>query len=152
LLPDTPAYEAVLAAVGEGPPIGVPTAVLSEITYGISRFAGRNAALLDAQAWLGGLFDDGLLTALPLTASGAEVAGELRAERHVPPSGGPGRKSPKTERRVGWVLDLLIASTAWVHGYDIVTRNLRDFECIAELLPAPDEDSRLLVSEPAFAP
>lgn len=152
MLPDTPAYEAVLAAADEGMPIGVPTAVLSEISYGIRRLAEGNAAFLDAYAWLEGLFEDGLLRALPLTASGAEVAGALRAERHVPPSGGTGRKSPKTERRVAWMLDLLIASTAWVHGYDMVTRNLSDFECIAELLPTPHEDSRLLVNEPAFAP
>ncbi len=40
-------------------------------------------------------------------------------------------------------MDLFIAATVWVHGYDLVTRNVGDFERIAELLPAPDAESRL---------
>ncbi len=140
----------MLAAAADGAPISVPTAVLTEVSYGVMRFAEGNAALLDAYAWLRGLLEDGLLRALPLNASGAEVAGELRAAHPLPPSGGSRRKAPKTDRRVAWMLDLLIAGTAWVHGHDVVTRNVRDFEAIAGLLPVPDEDARLLVSEPAF--
>jgi predicted nucleic acid-binding protein len=45
-------------------------------------------------------------------------------------------------------MDLFIGATVWVHGYDLVTRNLRDFERIATLLPSPDADSRLLVIQP----
>jgi predicted nucleic acid-binding protein len=88
------------------------------------------------------------MVVLPLTADAAEVAGALRAQQGVPPTGTRRRKGSRGEQHVGWMMDLFVAATAWVHGYDLVTRNVGDFERIAELLPAPDAESRLQVSHP----
>lgn len=45
-------------------------------------------------------------------------------------------------------MDLFIAATAWVHGYDIVTYNVDDFTRIAALLPSSDPETTLEVRHP----
>jgi predicted nucleic acid-binding protein len=152
LVPASPAYDAVLAAAESGAPVGVPTPVLAEVSYGVARSAARLPALIETHAWLGELIASGLLVALPLTAVAAEVAGELRAHARIPPAGSARRGRAKAEQRVGWVMDLMIAATTWVHGYDIVTRNARDYERIAELLPVGDRGIRFAVVAPDFPP
>jgi predicted nucleic acid-binding protein len=124
--------------------------VLSEISFGVARAADRNPSLVDAHNWLLDLLNTGLLESLPLTTEAAEIAGELRAQQPTPPTDGRKRDASKPEQRVGWVLDLFVGATAWVHGCDIVTFNNHDFERIARLLPAADDDSRLLVASPTF--
>jgi predicted nucleic acid-binding protein len=88
------------------------------------------------------------MVVLPLTAEAAEIAGELRAQQAFPPTSTRRRKGSRGEQHVAWIMDLFIAATVWVHGYDLVTRNVGDFERIAELLPAADAESRLHVIHP----
>jgi len=45
-------------------------------------------------------------------------------------------------------MDLFIAATAWMHGYDIVTYNISDFAMIASLLPAASPRTSLQVHHP----
>lgn len=150
MVPDGPAYAAVIRAADAGLPIAVPTVVFSEVSYGVKLASGRNPALVMNYEWLLGLIADALLQPLALDIEAADVAGELRAMQPIPPTTGTKRTTEKPERRAGWVLDLFVAATAWVNGCDVVTRNRRDFERIAELLPVLDEDDHLQVSEPVF--
>jgi predicted nucleic acid-binding protein len=149
-VPDSPAHDAAIAAAVDGLPIAVPTPVLSEVAFGVAQRADIQPALVNQYEWLLDLIERSILQPLPLTVLAASVAGELRARQPAPPTGDRKRGRAKPEQRVGWFLDLMIAATAWVHGCDIVSRNTADFERIAELLPAPDDDSRLLATPPAF--
>ncbi len=45
-------------------------------------------------------------------------------------------------------MDLFIATTAWVHGYDVVTHNVDDFQTIASMLPSRDPGTALAIYRP----
>lgn len=70
---------------------------------------------------------------LTFGTSAAAVAGEIRALQPFPPSTTKARRS-KAESRVAWLLDVEIASTAWVAGFDIASDNATDFEAVADAL------------------
>jgi predicted nucleic acid-binding protein len=125
----------------------MPSVVISEIVFGLDRTGLREPRALTHKNWLLDLIERTVVV-LPLTADAAEIAGELRAKQALPPTAGRRREGSRGVQRVAWIMDLFIGATVWVHGYDLVTRNLRDFERIAALLPSPDADSRLLVIQP----
>jgi predicted nucleic acid-binding protein len=101
----------------------MPSVVISEVVFGLDRTGLREPRALTHKNWLLDLIERTV----------------------VVPTAGRRREGSRGEQRVGWIMDLFIGATVWVHGYDLVTRNLRDFERIAALLPSPDADSRLLV-------
>lgn len=122
-----------------GEPVAVAAPTVLELTYGLRKAAlGGNARLAAHLRWLRGFLELGAVRVLPLDARGAQLAGDARAVRPVPPPRRGERRS-KAERRVAWLLDLQIAAAAYVHGHDVATGNLRDFEAIgdvfAELAP-----------------
>ncbi len=125
----------------------MPSVVISQIVFGLQRTALREPRALTHKNWLLDLVKRAMVV-LPLTAEAAEIAGELRAQQVLPPTGRRRSDGSRGEQRVAWIRDLFIGATVWAHGYDLVTRNVRDFQRIAELLPSPDEDSRLLVIQP----
>lgn len=130
-----------------GSPVAMPSAVIAEIVFGLVRTGLREPRARAHRDWLLDLVNRALVV-LPLTAEAAEIAGELRAQQAFPPTGTRRPKGSRGEQHVAWIMDLFIAATVWVHGYDLVTRNVGDFERIAELLPAADAESRLHVIHP----
>jgi predicted nucleic acid-binding protein len=130
-----------------GSPVAMPSVVITEIIFGLVRTGLREPRAHAHRDWLLDLINRAMVV-LPLTAEAAEIAGELRAQQAIPPTGTRRRKGSRGEQHVAWIMDLFIAATVWAHGYDLVTRNVGDFERIAELLPAPDAESRLRVIHP----
>jgi predicted nucleic acid-binding protein len=121
--------------------------VLSEVTYGAHSGAIRNPKLLTQLDWFLAL-TAAAMRALPLNADAAELAGELRARQPLPPTGRRRRPGQRSEQRIGWIMDLFITATAWVHGYDVVTYNVDDFSAIAGLLPSADPENTLRILQP----
>lgn len=98
--------------------IAISVITLEEITYGLT--AKPN---LRVQAW----FDRFLLTycsILPITEAIAKEAGQLRGQLRT-------QGKPRTQA------DILIAATAKVHQFTLVTRNVRDFEDCGVVLLNP---------------
>ncbi|MGI8441271.1 MAG: hypothetical protein ACR2NV_13935 [Thermoleophilaceae bacterium] len=58
----------------------------------------------------------------------------MRARHSLPPAVARSDARMKPDRRVAWVLDILIAATAWTAGYGIATRNRSDFEVLRDLI------------------
>jgi predicted nucleic acid-binding protein len=84
---------------------------LGEIRQGIERLAKRDPASATAlQRWLGQLVDAYGDRIVPVTAEIADVWGRLNAKRALP------------------VVDGLLAATALVRGWSLVTRNVKDVE------------------------
>lgn len=103
-----------------------------EAKYGISRLAPTTR--VEARDWYERFFDGPLARVLPVDRAAAGLAGELRARHPLTPS--RGRRDPRSrgDRRVAWVLDVLIAATAWTSGYGVTTHNRRDFELLRDLI------------------
>ena len=81
---------------------------LEEVVFGLSWHPNPRI-----QDWIEGFFSRHAV--LPVTAEVAWRAGELRGRLAA-------QGSPRTQA------DMLIAATALVHGFTLVTRNTRDFE------------------------
>jgi predicted nucleic acid-binding protein len=85
--------------------------VLGEIRQGIERLAPRNPELATTlQHWLGRLVDGYGDRVVPVTAEVADVWGRLNVPKMLP------------------VVDGLLAATALVRGWSLVTRNVKDVE------------------------
>jgi predicted nucleic acid-binding protein len=85
--------------------------VLGEIRQGIERLAPRNPELATTlQHWLGRLVDGYGDRVVPVTADVADVWGRLNVPKTLP------------------VVDGLLAATALVRGWSLVTRNVKDVE------------------------
>lgn len=83
--------------------------VVGEIRQGIERLTRRDAAQAETfERWLGQLVDVYGDRVVPITAEVAEVWGRLNVPDPVP------------------VVDGLLAATALVHGWTLVTRNVGD--------------------------
>jgi toxin FitB len=85
--------------------------VLGEIRQGIERLAPRNPELATTlQHWLGRLVDGYGDRVVPVTTEVADVWGRLNVRKTLP------------------VVDGLLAATALVRGWSLVTRNVKDVE------------------------
>jgi toxin FitB len=85
--------------------------VLGEIRQGIERLAPRDPELATTlQRWLGRLVDGYGDRVVPVTAEVADVWGGLNVRKSLP------------------VVDGLLAATALVRGWSLVTRNVKDVE------------------------
>jgi predicted nucleic acid-binding protein len=104
-----------------------------EISYGLAKSARRDPRIVPALTWFTRLASSDLVVVQPLDAAGALIAGRLRAEQPVPPTG-KRRSGSKPEQRAGWLLDIQIAACAWVSGAAVVTANRRDFDALRVLL------------------
>ena len=89
-----------------------------------------------------------MMVVLPVDAQVAELVGELRARQPLPPTGDHRRPGHRAQQRIGWIMDLFIAATAWLHGYDVVTYNVGDFQTIAWILPSRDPGTALTIHRP----
>lgn len=93
-----------------GPSLYVSVLVFGEIRKGIELLRRRDAARAGAyESWLDRLRHDFAARILPVTAEVAEEWGKLTARRPLPVAAG------------------LIAATASVQGWVLVTRNVKDF-------------------------
>jgi len=102
------------------------------VTYGWCRRGDERA-----RNSLGALLDTVMghaVVVLPFIAEAAVLAGRLRALGDELPPARAGDTRTKAERRMAWRMDLLIAATAYAHGYGVATRNRGDFERIAVLI------------------
>ncbi|MBC8071716.1 MAG: type II toxin-antitoxin system VapC family toxin [Deltaproteobacteria bacterium] len=96
---------------------------VEELAFGVARAPVNRRAKL--ARWLDDLVEAARI--VEVTEPIARAAGELRAAREI------------AGRRVAQA-DMLIAATALVHGFSLVTRNVRDFvECGVALID-PFED------------
>lgn len=112
--------------------VTAPTAV--ETIFGLARQISVDPSAGVDLAWYRRLFAGPLARVLPVNAFAAILAGELRAQHPTPPPTARSDARPKPDRRVAWVLDILIAATAWTAGYGIATRNRGDFELLRDLI------------------
>lgn len=137
------------AAAGE--PVALTAPGVLEIAYGLARATRSSGSGEAALAWFTSLTTSDLIVTLPFEATGAVVAGRLRAAQPTPPTG-LRRAGTKPEQRAGWVLDLQIAACAWSHGYAVATDNRRDFDAIAHLIAAlyPTVPRLEVIDAPAF--
>lgn len=86
------------------------------------------------------LLDARTIEVLPLDLGSAELAGHLKAIRPFAPAArrrGRSKRGGRAARRVGWLLDILIASIAARHGSPLFTANEGDFAVLRESMPAP---------------
>src|SRR5947209_19269261 len=96
-----------------GRPFAIPSIALTEISYGVHADASRDASLINRLRWIRRLLDATMLV-LPLDGDAAEVAGELRARHPLPPTGSRRRPGERSQQRIGWIMHLFIAATAWI--------------------------------------
>lgn len=105
-----------------------------ETIYGLARQVSFQSTAKADLAWYRRLFAGSLVRVLPFDGPASVLAGELRAQHPLPPTGTRRDERPKAKRRVAWVLDTQIAATAWTAGYGLATRNRRDFELLRDLI------------------
>ncbi len=147
------AYACERRREGAGP-VAFSASTLFEISRGLRKAASGGSAAAGAQLlWLRDQIDAGLVNVLPFDDRAAEIAGVLRADMPAPPV--PARRSrgrSKAETRVAWVLDIQIAATAFVHGYELVSGD-GHHRHIAERLAvlAPEAHPLRVAAPPRFA-
>jgi len=141
-------YQKITFAVIAGDPVALPTPVIGEIFYGLFREDKRRPEFLHHARWLQSLLEDRIVESLPVTTDVAILAAEILAALPVPGARRPGDSRSKAEDRVSWHADILIAATAFVHGYDLMTRNVKDFERIPAAMPTDAPGDALQVHPP----
>lgn len=128
-------YAKLLTAVAQSDaPIMVTAPTVVEVTYGFARQVSAKPAAARDLAWYRTLFAGPFARVLPLDAPASILAGEIRARHSLPPAVARSDARTKPDRRVAWVLDILIAATAWTAGYGIAARNRSDFEVLRDLI------------------
>jgi predicted nucleic acid-binding protein len=140
LYPGTPLEQELIEGFRSGEVVSVAAPTVMETVRGVvaSRSKSRGA-----EAWLEKLTTSDFVEVLPVDRHAAVVAGQLRALHPTPPTR-VRRKGVKPEQRASWVLDIQIAACAWTHGRRLATHNVRDFECLSELIAGLHPDSSQL--------
>ncbi|MEV7969170.1 type II toxin-antitoxin system VapC family toxin [Sphaerisporangium sp. NPDC088356] len=105
--PDTQVMEWVESV--HGPSLYLSTLVVGEVRYGAERLRRRDSRQAEfIDAWLDALYRDFRDRIIPVTSEVAEEWGRLRATSPLP------------------AVDGLLAATALVRGWTLVTRNVKD--------------------------
>lgn len=133
LYPDNRLLEMVVDAAGSDEPVLVAPATVAEISHGLWLKASEQR-FLDLFDWFSELFQKRVIGLVPFDSDAALLAGHLRALEPAAPSVAPGDKRTKPERRVAWVSDIQIASTAWVAGEPVVTADRDHFDYISAMI------------------
>jgi len=133
-----------------GDPVALPTPVIGEIFYGLFREGARRPEFLHHARWLQSLLEDRIVESLPVTTDAAILAAEIRVTLPIPGDRRLAGSRSKAADRVSWHADILIATTAFVHGYDLMTRNMKDFERISAAMPTDAPGDALQVRRPDF--
>ena len=123
-VPGSEAAATIAARAEAGTPIAVPAVAWSEVVAGYEHAARRGVvppSLRAAHAWQRNVVSSGDVEVLSLDELAARALGTLR-----------GRTS--LQRSKTWDRDAAIAATCWAHGYAVVTRNVHDFESLAEII------------------
>ncbi len=119
-----------------GDPVATPATAVHEVAYGLAQADDPRATTM--LALMRGSIEVGALTVLPFDAAAAILAGEVLALRPDPPPA-PRDRRQRARRRIAWHMDVHIATTAYVHGYGVLTANVSDHmavrEAIATVLP-----------------
>lgn len=139
----------VVRRAREGDPVAVASVSLAEIAYGLRQAVEEgNPGLRGPLAWFAAIPEAGIVDVLPLSGTAAAVAGEVRALHPSPPTTGRRRRQSKSERRVAWNMDIMIAATAWAEGRAVRAGNRSDFETIRRLISkvAPDGPELAILS------
>ena len=150
LRPDSPELEYVTTRWQQGDPVAFTASTLNEVSYGL-RKAARPAA--DAQlAWLADQITAGLIDVLPFEHRAADIAGALRLRIPTPPPATKRSKSrSKADNRVAWIMDLQVAATVFVHGYDLLSVDAHHSLIATELSAlAPTAPGLTIESPPQF--
>jgi predicted nucleic acid-binding protein len=122
LRPESPVLDHARERRRAGDPIAFTATTLKEISHGLHKAATAGTLGAGAQLrWLRDQIDAGLIDVLAFDDRAADVAGALRAAIPTPPSTRRPRDRSKPENRVAWILDIQIAATVFVHGYDLLT-------------------------------
>jgi len=112
---------------------GLPVPVFWEQSYGAHLAANR--ALIWRVNWIAQLCQMApsvrILRALPVSPRAAIAAGRLLAQIDIPRKK---RQGTPQQQATAWERDILIACTAWDHGYDMVSDD-RDYEEIVSAVP-----------------
>lgn len=129
-----PARALAAERLASADPIGIPSPCLLELSFGYRRaLESGDERFSAALTWIqAGLRSQQLGAMLPLDDVAASLAGEVRALQPFPPS--QRRRRSKAEARASWLLDIEIATTAWVAGFDLATDNRADFDAIANAI------------------
>ena len=134
-------YSTLLATFTRtGAPVVVTAPTAFQTIHGIARQVESEPAAARILEWYETLFAGPLVQVLAVDGQASALAGKLRARHPFPPPSPRADARTKPDRRVAWVIDILIAATAWTAGYGIATNNYRDFavlrDLIAELYPS----------------
>ena len=122
LRPESPVLDHARERRQAGDPIAFTATTLKEISHGLHKAVTAGTQGAGAQLrWLRDQIDAGLIDVLAFDNRAADVAGALRAAIPTPPSSRRPRDRSKPENRVAWILDIQIAATVFVHGYDLLT-------------------------------
>ena len=141
--PGSATYAQVVQCWASGTPVATTAHSIHEVAFGWTLLGsargdrGVEFLMCNVQA--------DAFTVLPFSPAAALLAGELRAAAEHPPHVRHRDRRPRVRRSVGWIVDLMIAATAYANGHAIRTANVRDFEEIARL------NARLIPDGPALA-
>ncbi|HVR04616.1 MAG TPA: hypothetical protein VMS02_01155 [Solirubrobacteraceae bacterium] len=133
IYPGGPLERDLLDRAGEDEPIAITAPTVMETVRGLQAAAASKPRMAAALRWFTTVITIDLVEILVLDRSAAILAGRLRALQPTPPTG-TRRGGTKPEQRAAWVLDIQIASCAWVHGRQIATENHHDFRALSELI------------------
>lgn len=145
--PGSATYQVVVDAWARGTPVATTPHSVHEVAFGWTLLGsargdrGVEFLMRNVQA--------DAFTVLPFSPAAALLAGELRAAAEHPPHVRHRDRRPRVRRSVGWVVDLMIAATAYANGHAIRTANVRDFEEISGLIGRLIPDGPTLAVLPA---
>ena len=149
LRPESPVLEHARERRRAGDPIAFTATTLKEISHGLHKAATAGTQGAGAQLrWLRDQIDAGLIDVLAFNNRAADVAGALRAAIPTPPSSRRPRDRSKPENRVAWILDIQIAATVFVHGYDLLTTDAHHTILATELATLAPTTPALLIHPP----
>jgi predicted nucleic acid-binding protein len=153
LRPDSPELEYVTARWQLGDRVAFTASTLNEISFGLCKASAAGASMAGAQReWLNDQIAAGLIDVLAFEHQAADIAGALRARIPTPPLATKrSKRRSKADSRVAWMLDIQIAATVFVRGYDLLSADAHHPLIAQELsVLAPSAPPLLIEAPPKF--